>query len=769
MVSISRDSSSLTRKLTLPPLSPSITVPDLSSSSISPSNLSKAAFTSSPMHSSKLKRKRSDYGPITPSSSSASDSGDDSGIGRSLSLQQYDQRQRKKRVTMSVVGNPQRNGAAFGNSDQSSEDEADGEEEDCSTASGKDDPQSADTLARRIHLAFVQNALSEMDKGNTAPLQDLTSQLSVKLFSPEGLSARQVYHVLSSLLSHIDRLTTTTSVSLIRAIINLPVIDTDPANLAGPQRKTFPTLVQLYGKFLGVLVSSMPKWYTEIASRIVSEFTATSGRSAERWHALLRYLITLVPTSASVLQSAIIKSFPYKYEDLGILARYVANILRVVEYVPELQGGIWGVIVERTVELDVDIENKLDQLDDDDDDNDCDDGEAAWNRLAPLGIDSNLELEKSFQEDEVILSTQLGGSVLDPTNIKTMSTKLDSLVSFLLGQLQLSFSASEVPSNESLILYSTLLSHFATYLLPTHRTHAIQYLFFSVSQSAPEFTDAFLALLLETALAPAEAIPRRQMAMQYLASYVARARAVTDSQLHSVISILSAWISRYLDEREPEVRSGDSTPLRNGARGCLDMARFTMFYAVVQGFFYIFCFRHGGLRNDEDDSGHSGEWVCNISQLLQRVVNSRFNPLKWCNADVVSMFAKVAQREGAAYCFSIIQKNKRGTLVVSDVPSPTERSTTPAMNASSVLAEDFNGAFNRVEMKPLEGYFPFDPLVLKRTGYLVRENYVTWAEVAGDEDFSSDEEEEDNNDDSAHEGEDEEDGEGDEEDYEDAN
>ncbi|ODQ74097.1 hypothetical protein LIPSTDRAFT_51247 [Lipomyces starkeyi NRRL Y-11557] len=665
---------------------------------------------------------------------------------------------------MSVLGNPQRNSAAFGNSDQSSEDEADGEEDDCLTASGKDDPQSADALARRIHRAFVQNALSEMDKGNTAPLHDLTSQLS----SPEGLSARQVYHVLSSLLSHIDRLTTTTSVSLIRAIINLPGIDMDPVNLAGPQRKTFSTLVQLYGKFLGVLVSSMPKWYTEIASRIVSEFTATSGRSAERWHTLLRYLVTLVPTSASVLQSAIIKSFPYKYEDLGILARYVANILRVVEYVPELQGGIWGVIVERTVELDVDIENKLDQLDDEDDDNDCDDGDAAWNRLAPLGIDSNLELEKNFQEDEVILSSQLRGAVLDPTNIKTMSTKLDSLVAFLLGELQLSFSASdEVPSNESLVLYSTLLSHFATYLLPTHRTHAIQYLFFSVSQSAPEFTDAFLALLLETALAPAEAIPRRQMAMQYLASYVARARAVSDSQLHSVISILSAWISRYLDEREPEVCSGDSTPQRNGTRGCIDMARFTMFYAVVQGLFYIFCFRHGGLRNEEDDSGHSGEWVCNISQLLQRVVNSRFNPLKWCNADVVSMFAKVAQREGAAYCFSIIQKNKRGTpVIISDVPSPTAGSNTPAMKASSLLAEDFSGAFNKVEMKPLEGYFPFDPLVLKRTRYLVRENYVTWAEVAGDEDFSSDEEEEDNIDDSAHEGED---GEGDEEDYEDEN
>ncbi|KAK9238799.1 RNA polymerase I-specific transcription initiation factor RRN3 [Lipomyces kononenkoae] len=697
------------------------------------------------MHKSELKRKRPDYGPLTPSSSS--DSGDDGNVGQlEASLKQYDNQQRKKRRTTITDLD------AFGNSDHSSEDEADGDEDDSSTASLKDEHQSADRLARRIHRAFVQNALFELEKGNTAPLHELTSQLTVKVFSAEGLSVRQVYHVLSALLSHIDRLTTTACASLIRAIINLPGIGTDPGFLSGPERKPFSLLVCLYGKFLGVVVSIMPKWYTEIASRIVGEFTAASGSSSERLHSLLRYLVTIVPTSASVLQNAIIKLFPYKYDDLGILARYVANILHVVEYVPELRSGIWGVIVERTVELDVDIENKLDQLDDEDEDNDGDYGEISWDNFAPLAIDNNFEFGQNFHEDEVILSSQLDAEILDPTNIKTMSTKLDSLVSLLLGQLKLYFSAPEAPSNESLDLYSTLLSHFATYLLPTHRTHAIQYLFFSVSQVAPEFTDAFLALLLETALAPAEVIPRRQMAMQYLASYVARARAVTDSQLHSVISILSAWISRYLDEREFEVCSGDSTPVTSGARGSVDMARFTMFYAVVQGLFYIFCFRHSWLRNDDEDSGQSGEWVCNISQLLQRVVNSRFNPLKWCNADVVSMFAKVAHREGAAYCFSIIEKNKRGMPVASEVSSPADESSTPAIRASSLLVEDFNGTFNKVEMKPLEGYFPFDPLVLKRTRCMVRKNYVTWAEVAGDEEFSSDED-----DDSANEAEDEED------------
>ncbi|KAK9242201.1 RNA polymerase I-specific transcription initiation factor RRN3-domain-containing protein [Lipomyces tetrasporus] len=720
---------------------------------LSPTN-SKAPFTSSAIQQSKLKRKRPEYDPITPSSTSASDSGDDSGIRRALSHQRSGQRQRKKRVTVSGPADLQRNAVAFGNSDQSSVDEATVVENDLAATSAK-----GHGLAGRIHRGFVQNALSEMDKGNIAPLLDLTSQLSVPLFSPEGLSAGQVYYTLSALLSHVDRLSATTCVSLIRAIINLPGIETDPASLSGTQRKEFSTLVQLHGKFLGVLVSSIPRWYGEVASRIVSEFTMASGWSAERWHALLRYLVTLVPTSASVLQSAIIRLFPYKYEDLGIIARYVANILRVLEYVPELQRAVWGVIVERTVELDVDIESKLDQLDDEDEDNGEDDGEAEWNTLASLSRDDNLQLENKFQEDEVIFSTQLAAEARDLTNVKIMSIKLDSLVSFLLGQLRPSFYSSGVPSKESLSLYSTLLSLFTTYLLPTHRTHAIQYLFFSVSQSVPEFTDAFLALLLETALAPTEAIPRRQMAMQYLASYVARARAVSRSQLHSVISILSKWISRYLDEREVEVQSADSTPLSNSPRGNIDVARFTMFYAVVQGYFYIFCFRHAALRNDEDESGQSGEWVCNISQLLQRVVNSRFNPLKWCNADVVSMFSKVAQREGAAYCFSIIQKNKRGTSVLSDVSTPIEGSTTiHEIKASSLAVADFDGVFEKTGMKPLEGYFPFDPLVLKKTRRLVKEMYVTWAEVAADEDFSSDEEDEDDkDDDSEREGEDEDD------------
>ncbi|KAK9464395.1 RNA polymerase I-specific transcription initiation factor RRN3 [Lipomyces arxii] len=582
-------------------------------------------------------------------------------------------------------------------------------------------------LARQIHRALVQNAIKEMENGNTVPLDELTSQLTVPFLSLEGLSVSQLYQILFALKSHIDQLSSNNCVSLIRTVINLPGMDTDPQTLPSIQQKSFMTLTRLHSQFLGVLISSMPKWYSEVVGRIVSSFSTACNWSAERWHLLLPYIVELVPTATSVLQSAIVRLFPYKYEALPLLMRYVANILRVADYVPDLRGAIWGVVIERVVEVDVDIENKLDELDELDElDDDDTEGLNIWDKAATA---ATTVTEPEYGEDEQVFMGQLASSQISgPTELKVMSVKLDSIVSYLLSQLEPMFKASNI-TNEALSLFSTLLSHFTKYVLPTHRTHAIQYLFFSVSQSAPEFTDAYLALLLETALAPAEPIPRRQMAMQYLASYVARARSVTESHLRSVITILGGWISRYIDEREQEVPSGESTPVRNGARAAAGFARFSMFYSVVQGYFYIFCFRHTALRIDGDDDR---SWARDVPQLLQRVVNTRFNPLKWCNADVVSMFAKVAQREGAAYCFSVMRKNKYSTRL----SSPTEKSTRPI----TALRVDIDGMFSRVEMKPLEGYFPFDPLLLKQLRQHVSPDYVSWVEASGGQTFSSDEE-----------------------------
>ncbi|KAK9379671.1 RNA polymerase I-specific transcription initiation factor RRN3 [Kockiozyma suomiensis] len=620
-------------------------------------------------------------------------------------------------------------------------------------------------MAQRMHYAFVNNIFNELRKGNTGPINSLASDFAIALFTPSSLSINQMCQIITALISQMDNLSSNHCVGLIREIINLQGIDTDVANVPVAQRKSFKALVAVHGRFIAILVSTMPKWYSEVVTRVVGEFSNASVSATERWHSLLQILTNLVPTSASVLQSAIVKMFPFKYDDSSLLLCYVANILKVTEYVPELQGAIWAVIVERAVELDVDMENKLGELeddeeedDDDDDDVDDDDDIGGSDIKKPLTFELPAQLkqatEDEYTEDDIVLSNQIATPDvdLDPTNVKAMSAKLDALISFLIVELNSYFDNPQTEPSDALSLYSTLLSHFTTYLLPTHRTHAIQYLYFSITQCAGQCTEAYLALLLEMALDPSKPVPRRQMAMQYLASYVARSRSVTRSQLYFVVSILSSWIARYIDEREYEVPNLSDSSSDKATRASVDIARFAMFYSVVQGFFYIFCFRYTELRSDEynpeedttisQESG-AGDWVKGIPQLLQRIVNTRFNPLKWCNKDVVSTFAKVAQREGAAYCFSIIERNKRSGRNASSSSKEEKVEVVISANDQASGNAEFEGANKKTEMKQLEGYFPFDPLMLKKTRRLIKSDYITWSEVAVDDISSEEEDEED--------------------------
>ncbi|KAK9477304.1 RNA polymerase I-specific transcription initiation factor RRN3 [Lipomyces japonicus] len=716
--------------------------------------------SSSSSLSNALKRKRVSYDPLSPSTASrSSDSGDDLNRLPTLSSSSSSVKdRRKKKVTTIRANDDARRCEAFDN-DKDEEETVDKED---------NKVLKKDLLARRIHTAFVLNALSEMEKGNNEPLISLTGQLSGELFTPEGLAPSQVYHTVSTLVGQVDRLDNRAATPLINAVINLNGIDVNPATLGFSDRRFFSSLVRIHGQFLGVLVSSMPKWYAEVARRIVGMFSSSKEWSLERWHVLLRYLVGLVPTSASALQNAIVKLFPYKYDDAVTLLRYVSNILRVAEYVPDLRASIWGVLIERAVELDVDIENKIEELEEEEEEEDEDDEideedshevkiviEDDLNSWRSIKLKKSISLEDRFEEDEEILDAQLTAGhgnehghdhETDPSTVKNMAIKLDYLIAVLIQSLKTSF--NRATSDDSLLLYSELLSHFIKYVLPTHRTHAVQFLFFSISQVSPDFTDAFLALLLETALSPSEMIVQRQMAMTYLASYVARARAVDRTQLRSVVSIVCGWITRYVNEREKE------------ALAVNDMSRFRMFYSVVQGLFYIFCFHHSSLLVDDDvtitgssnitattttasivTAGSSGRsidngtmsWACDVSAVLQRAISTRFNPLKWCNPTVVTMFAKIAQREGAAYCFSVMEQNRRVGRVAA------------AAAASMVTADVDDHKLKTNMMRPLEGYFPFDPVILKRTSKMVQHEYISWDEVSGD--LSDDESEDDDDDD----------------------
>ena len=178
------------------------------------------------------------------------------------------------------------------------------------------------------------------------------------------------------------------------------------------------------------------------------------------------------------------------------------------------------------------------------------------------------------------------------------------------------------------------------------------------------------------------------------------------------------WLNRYVQERECEI--SDYEDNKTGSKSVGGMERFKLFYAAFQVLIYVFCFRHQMLLNS------SGEWECEIDQFFQRVIVTKFNPLKYCDETVVFIFAKIATKMNVCYCYSIIEHNKRERMLLT-----RGKNNLPSAVYNFKLKQEF---------LDLEAYFPFDPIVLPNSKEIISANYIEWAEVNPTEDDNEDEE-----------------------------
>lgn len=565
----------------------------------------------------------------------------------------------------------------------------------------------APLFSYEMYKSWVQKALDDMDKGNAEQVNTLTSQIPVRSStSSEIFSFVQMEYVLSVLSSEISRLDNVACAPLITAILRL--------RWSNVENQAF---VSAYVKFLAVLVSGIPKWWTEVASKVIQEFElADTGRH----HSIIKHILKIIPTSSSVLGNYFHKFFPHKSDTTRNYCNYVKNLLHVTEYAEELEFSVWSVIIEKLVQLDVELFDDNDEDDDDDedyeqeeDDEDDDDDQDEDNEE-----DNDIPVNFVPEEDEEYEPDNLAQNAI------LIRKKLDSTLSMLFIFLDKKLNHETLEHGTGLRLFSSLLTLFKTFVLPTHRTSAVQYIIFRCCNTRADLMEAFLVSMLEIAMAPSESIELRQKALQYVSSFIARAKNLTRTQIVFVISILASWVNRYIDEREIEV---------DHAIG--GMSRFKMFYAACQALFYIFCFRHKMLRRDDEDNG----WECDLDQLYQRMIVTKFNPLKYCKSTVVGMFAGIAQRENAVYCFTVIEQNRLGRFNRAGSPGLSGATSAPGIGS--------NFFSKKREFVQIEAYFPFDPLSLKNSRKLLGDIFVEWDDVAESFDTSSEEYEEGNTED----------------------
>lgn len=176
--------------------------------------------------------------------------------------------------------------------------------------------------------------------------------------------------------------------------------------------------------------------------------------------------------------------------------------------------------------------------------------------------------------------------------------------------------------------FRTLLSIFDRTILRTFQSRYTQFLIFWYTSLDPEFSDTFQGMLVDTVLfQPETPIVTRAAAASYIGSFVSRASFVDRDSVRRVVSVLCQFLSNHLDAVDSVVMSSN---------GVVDLTKVnlmqnTVFYAVTQSVFLIFCFRWRDLLEDEEDSNmvskEGKKWMKELGSI-QRAVHSVLNPLK---------------------------------------------------------------------------------------------------------------------------------------------
>ncbi|KAG1896316.1 RNA polymerase I-specific transcription initiation factor RRN3 [Suillus fuscotomentosus] len=585
-----------------------------------------------------------------------------------------------------------------------------------------------------MFLAYVNKAIREKLNGHSKDFDDVVDQFSPNksTLAPtvSSLQLRIWLSALSHVLSRLER----RHAPLVEAIVRLPWSTMDAV------------FVKSYIVFIGMLISARPEYLSLVLNRIAMGFTYQSGLLAvtsnlegstpltrrviyDRQHTLLEHLLNLVPTLPSSLAPLLVRNFPHKRQPQAAHVAYIRNLLRITEYCDELSERVLGLIVDRALMVDVEIQVELEELED----AEPTDGELF--EFDPfdtiIGQEGNSSDDEDVDDSLSDLSSDASSdsdaedTPMDTRHVHDMVSKLDAILKLVFDHFNKLHSSilTVVPSSPSIhpttthdrdpqshephtllaIQFHTLLAIFDRSILRTFKSRYTQFLLFWYASLHPEFSDLFLGLLVDKALfgsASASSV-ERAAASSYIGSFVSRAQFIDREGARRAVKVLCAFLGAHLDA----VEAGNAASNNH-----------SVFYAVVQSVFLVFCFRWRDLQEEPDEQEVGRKiWISELG-VVQRVITSDLNPLKVCSQNVVHQFARIAQATDFTYCFSILEANKR-------TPYPVFAGVAPG----SAGPED------------LHTFFPFDPFKLPRSGEYIQGVYREWAAVAIDDEEEEDE------------------------------
>ena len=185
--------------------------------------------------------------------------------------------------------------------------------------------------------------------------------------------------------------------------------------------------------------------------------------------------------------------------------------------------------------------------------------------------------------------------------------------------------------------FLTLLTIFDLTILRTFKSRYTQFLVFWYTSLDPEFADIFQGMLVERALfeftsdgltRTTTSVVTRAAAASYIGSFVSRATFVDKEGTRRIVGVLCEFIKAHLEGIQQLAVEG---AVEDG----LGLSQNTVFYAVSQAVFLIFCFRWRDLLEEQQHGDEllaqnadkvRNKWIPELS-ILQRAVTSLLNPL----------------------------------------------------------------------------------------------------------------------------------------------
>lgn len=477
-----------------------------------------------------------------------------------------------------------------------------------------------------------------------------------------------------------------------------------------------------------------------------------------RIHAMIFNVLRLVPKSNSDLYPIIASKFPFWLRDKETLVWYTNQSFKVLDYLPCIRRRLFELLIDKCVEIDVNIFIK-------------DNGDATIDGTERK-IDNYNNGEKSaadhnLKEDKFKLTT----------SVDVLSDKLDALLELLFEQIQSGCQNGVLSARE---IYHELLQIFESTILTTHKSKFVQFCIFlpcgletqivkdnenNVDNETRQesitvlptnrFLDSgvenedeailhreFVSKLLQILVDPYQSTTVRQSCACYLASFVSRASFVGADTVCESISALLRWAEAYIGSLGVHaVRAAD-------ARRQSD--RHSLFYTVCQAAFYIMSFRgneavefysealssdprntNGTFNVDlniEDDEPHFPD-IESINLENKRwtfLCGHALQPLRFCLESVRSEFLHVA------HFYGLVDEKVLKKLVADAKRLSTGRVNKKAASSISTAATLQRrrqtggvGGLGRGS-NPLKSFFPFDPLLLRQSHEYIEPLYKYW-------------------------------------------